>query len=101
MNRLILLLSVMLLLVASARAADPPDDVQFNRALKRTVSSAMELDFTRMLSHIVRRGADMGGNDGWFGPSESRYNWRWLSTRCGDKSRIALSDFGGPPELFA
>src|SRR5262245_54854459 len=101
MNRIILPCVALALGALPLRAAEPPDDVQFYRALQRTVGAARELDFTRMFSHIVRRGADMGGNDGWFKASESRYGWKWLSARSGDKTRISPKDFNGPTELFA
>lgn len=35
----------------------------------------------RMLTAILR-GSRMGPGDGWFGPAESRYSWKWLASRC-------------------
>jgi len=56
----------------------------------------------RMLVAILR-GSDLGGNDGWFGPAQSRYTWTWLTGRCGldAKAKAIPSDkFPGPAALF-
>ncbi|GAC1322034.1 MAG: hypothetical protein NVSMB14_16920 [Isosphaeraceae bacterium] len=54
-----------------------------------------------MLWAIVR-GSDMGPNDGWFHPGQSRYSWKWLADRF-DKNgdgAIELKEFQGPSDLF-
>lgn len=56
----------------------------------------------RMLVAILR-GSQLNGNDGWFGPAESRYNWAWLAKRCGidaDAKAIAADQFPGSKALF-
>lgn len=99
MIRSLRIVPVLLLLTASARAAEP-DDVQFNRAFNKIFAAAKKLEFTEEAILFVRQGADMGPGDGWFKPSETRYSWKWLSARHGGKPRISAKEFDGPPELF-
>jgi hypothetical protein len=58
----------------------------------------------RMLAAILR-GSDMGPGEGWFGPAESRYTWKWLAKRCGvdpdGMKGIPRSKFSGSDALFA
>jgi hypothetical protein len=57
----------------------------------------------RMLIAILR-GSQMGPGDGWFGPSDVRYSWKWLASRCGvdpAKGGIPRGSFRGPDALFA
>jgi hypothetical protein len=56
----------------------------------------------RMLIAILG-GSKMGPGDGWFGPAESRYSWKWLADRSGVDSKkggIPRSRFTGPDALF-
>ncbi len=103
MKRVLLILPALALaLAAPVRAAEPTDDVKFYQMVKRTTAAAKQLDFTKMLVQIARRGANMNMGDGWFLPAESRYNWKWLSASYGGKKdRISPKDFTGPQELFA
>ena len=94
---------VLLAVALSGRAAEPPDDgVLLYRGAKRTVAAVKDLEFTRMLTLILEKGANMGPGDGWFKPSECRYSWKWLADRHGQKpdGRITVKDFKGPPEMF-
>jgi hypothetical protein len=57
----------------------------------------------RMLVAILR-GSRMGPGEGWFGPADSRYSWKWLARRCGldpARGRILPASFRGPEPLFA
>jgi len=86
-----------------ARAAEPPTDgAVLYRGVKRMIASANDLEFTRMLTHILEKGADMGPGDGWFKPSESRYSWKQLAARYDNDhiGRITAKDFTGPAEWF-
>jgi hypothetical protein len=59
------------------------------------------LEAAEMVSAILR-GGDMGPNDGWFHPSQSRYGWKWLAQRY-DKNgdgKITAQEFTGPEKLF-
>ena len=60
-----------------ARTAEPPGDgAVLYRGFKLMIAIAKDLEFTRMLTHILEKGADMGPGDGWFKPGESRYGWK-------------------------
>jgi thiol-disulfide isomerase/thioredoxin len=56
----------------------------------------------RMLVAILR-GSQLMGNDGWFGPAETRYTWKWLADRNGaaDAKEIPKDQFRGPAAHFA
>ncbi|HEY7326705.1 MAG TPA: deiodinase family protein [Gemmataceae bacterium] len=57
----------------------------------------------RMLSAVLR-GSRMGAGDGWFGPAENRYPWKWLASHCGvdpARGRIQRDRFRGTDALFA
>lgn len=43
----------------------------------------------RMLIAILK-GSQMGPGDGWFGPAEARYNWKWLAGKYARKSKNGL-----------
>jgi len=86
-----------------ARTAEPPGDgAVLYRGVKRMIASAKDLEFTRMLTHIIEKGADMGPGDGWFKPGESRYSWKQLAARydLDRDGRITAKEFAGPPEMF-
>jgi hypothetical protein len=58
----------------------------------------------RMLTAILRRGADSGPGEGWFDPSENRYSWKWLAKRCGidpAQGGISRDRFPGSTDWFA
>jgi hypothetical protein len=57
----------------------------------------------RMLLAILR-GKGTGTGEGWFGPAEMRYTWKWLAETHGvdpAKGFIARTQFRGSSELFA
>jgi hypothetical protein len=57
----------------------------------------------RMLVAILR-GSQMGPGEGWFGPAQTRYSWKWLADRYGTdpaKGGIPRSRFRGPEAWFA
>jgi hypothetical protein len=57
----------------------------------------------RMLAAVLR-GSSMGPGDGWFGPAETRYSWKWLADRCGvdpAEGLISPAAFRGPESSFA
>jgi hypothetical protein len=55
----------------------------------------------RMLLAILR-GRQIGPGSGWFGPGQSRYDWKWLVKRTGadPEGAITRKQFKGPAELF-
>jgi hypothetical protein len=54
----------------------------------------------RMYLAIVK-GSRMGSGEGWFGPGQSRYTWKWLAERHGvePSDAIPVEKFQGPAEL--
>jgi hypothetical protein len=57
----------------------------------------------RMLAAVLR-GSRMGPGDGWFGPAENRYSWKWLAGRCGidpAQGSIPRDRFRGSDAWFA
>jgi hypothetical protein len=53
-----------------------------------------------MLGLLIAKGADMGPTDGWFHPSESRFDWRWLAHRfdLNHDGQITREEFRGAPD---
>jgi hypothetical protein len=71
--------------------------------LEKAYEGKQPPEAVRMLVAILR-GSQMGPGEGWFGPAESRYSWKWLANRCGvdpAKGGIPRSRFRGPDALFA
>lgn len=58
-------------------------------------------EIVKMLSAIAS-GSGMGPGEGWFGPGQGRYDWKWLARRCGAGAtgRIPRKEFKGPAALF-
>jgi hypothetical protein len=57
----------------------------------------------RMLLSILR-GPRIGANDGWFGPAETRYTWKWLAKAHGidpETGSISRKMFRGTEAQFA
>lgn len=57
----------------------------------------------RMLLAILR-GSQLNGSDGWFGPADTRYTWKWLAERHrlpAAAKEIPKDKFRGPAEHFA
>lgn len=51
----------------------------------------------------IMKGGQMGPGEGWFGPSQSRYSWEWLTQRCGVEDTtegISRDRFPGNDEWF-
>jgi hypothetical protein len=51
----------------------------------------------------IANGSDMGPGDGWFHPSQTRYDWKWLADKHGIKADGAIprDRFQGSAALFA
>jgi len=50
----------------------------------------------------IKKGSQMGANDGWFGPAAARYNWAWLAQQHGIEldDGIEADKFQGPINFF-
>jgi hypothetical protein len=104
---------------ASSSALQPPkplklpDGVAFGdledaREVKR-VADVLEREYpeprsegARMLIAILR-GSKLEGRDGWFGPAESRFSWKWFAKRQGVDEKtgsVAKDQFDGPRNLY-
>ncbi len=85
-----------------AEPRGPLDPLLYRDLLGWPVMKARQLEFFEMLSAITDL-PNMGPGDGWFHPSKSRYDWKWLLKRYdrnGD-GKIEASEFTGPRDLFA
>jgi hypothetical protein len=70
------------------------------RAWKRLSGKPMP-EAVEMLAAIAG-GSEMGPGEGWFHGSQSRYNWKWLSSRydTNHDGKITRAEFKGPSALF-
>lgn len=95
-----LLLPGLLLLGPTVRA-DEPAPQPWRGFAKRQVERFQHLEAVEMIRAIAT-GSQMGPGEGWFHPSQSRYDWKWLAARheIDAKGTIAKKDFRGPAELF-
>jgi hypothetical protein len=110
----------LLLLLAAAAAQEParqgqkpPLDAKALADPKKAEAAAALLEgayqgqhppeAVRMLATVLR-GSRMGPGEGWFGPAENRYSWKWLANRCGvdpAKGGISRERFPGSDACFA
>lgn len=97
---------ILLSAVLAGQPAAPPKPMwrptRFVRTLAHLVLDPYaDLEFTKMFFAILD-GSQMGPGEGWFKPSQTRYDWAWLAARCGvpKSGRITPKQFDGPPELF-
>lgn len=51
---------------------------------------------------VIARGGQLDGSSGWFGPSVTRYTWKWLADLHGvpEEGMVEKSAFKGSEELF-
>ena len=64
--------------------------------LENTYPAENRPEAVKMLVSILR-GSQMGPQDGWFGPAETRYTWPWLAERLGGDATIK----GIPREVYS
>jgi hypothetical protein len=78
-----------------AVAAEPPDDgAMLHRYLAQAFNAFDQLEFVQMYRAIAS--GRMSGNDGWFKPSQSRYDWKWLANRLDAKDgKITPDELAG------
>src|SRR5829696_1955319 len=63
---------------------------------------APQPESVKMLVAILR-GSQLNGTDGWFGPAQSRYTWKWLAERHGLEAAakgLPLKSFKGSAAVF-
>jgi thiol-disulfide isomerase/thioredoxin len=86
-----------------AKLTDPKEAARAADELEKDFPAANRPEAVKMLVAILR-GDQMTGAAGWFGPAESRFDWKWLAERHGvdpTKGEITRDTFRGPPALFA
>jgi hypothetical protein len=87
----------------SAKALEDPKAGEAAAALlEAAYQGERPPESVRMLAAVLR-GSRMGAGDGWFGPAQSRYSWKWLAERCGvdpAKGGVPRDRFRGPEDLF-
>jgi thiol-disulfide isomerase/thioredoxin len=87
--------------VTPEQLADPKEAARVANLLDEKYPKPQP-EAVRMLTAILR-GSMLNGNDGWFGPAESRYKLSWLLERNGlDPKALAITkaQFRGPAALF-
>ncbi len=84
-----------------AKMADPKEAARVAAELEKEFPAATRPEAVKMLLAMLR-GTWMTG-DGWFGPAESRFDWKWLAERHDvdpAKGAITKETFRGPAALF-
>lgn len=87
----------------STKKDDPKEAAAAAALLEGAYQGERPPEAVRMLAAVLR-GSRMGPGEGWFGPAESRYSWKWLAGRCGvdpAKGSIARDRFRGSDAWFA
>lgn len=97
---------------AGTRKSAPPQDKKGRDDSKAAAAAAIlesayegehPPEAVRMLTAVLR-GSRMGPGEGWFGPADIRYSWKWLAQRCGvdpAKGGISRDRFRGSDAWFA
>lgn len=88
--------------VDSRRPEDPKAGAAAAGFLENAYQGERAPESVRMLAAVMR-GSRMGPGEGWFGPAEARYSWKWLAERYGTESvggGVPRSRFRGPEDWF-
>ncbi|HUY89484.1 MAG TPA: deiodinase family protein [Pirellulales bacterium] len=69
--------------------------------LEKAFAGQQMPESVQMLAAIAR-GSQMGPGEGWFGPGQTRYDWKWLARTTGAEAaaEIAPEQLRGPKEFF-
>jgi thiol-disulfide isomerase/thioredoxin len=84
------------------KLADPKEAARVADEIEKSYAGKPQPEAVRMLIAILR-GSQLMGNDGWFGPAETRFGWKWLAERHGIDPKtgsIARDKFSGPKALY-
>lgn len=87
---------------AAAPPAAPAESEVPLSVIEKAYEGAQPPESVKMLLAIVR-GSKMGPGDGWFGPADCRYSWKWLAERHGipETEGIPADKFLGEERWFA
>jgi thiol-disulfide isomerase/thioredoxin len=86
-----------------AKLSEPKEAARAADQLEKDFPAATRPEAVKMLLAILR-GDWMTGTGGWFGPAESRFDWKWLAKQHGvdpEKGVITKEKFRGTKALFA
>ncbi|MCI0702353.1 MAG: deiodinase family protein [Planctomycetia bacterium] len=84
------------------KLADPKEAARVADEVEKSYAGKPQPEAVKMLIAILR-GSQLGGNDGWFGPAENRYSWKWIADRHEvdlKTGSIAKNKFRGSEKLF-
>ncbi|OWK37766.1 Type I iodothyronine deiodinase [Fimbriiglobus ruber] len=85
------------------KLTDPQEAAKVADWVEKEYAGSPQPESVRMLVAILRKGAQIGGQDGWFRPAETRYTWKWLVGQQGlaaDAKALPAGKFHGSPALF-
>lgn len=84
------------------KLGDPKEAAAAVALVEKHFAGGPQPEAAKMLVAILK-GSQLQGNDGWFGPAQSRYSWQWLAARhkldAGAKA-LPKDRFDGPAKLF-
>lgn len=83
--------------------ADPKDAARAADWLEKEYPADARPESVRMLITVLRKGGQIGGEDGWFGPGQTRFTWAWLAARHDldpTAKAIPRDRFRGPAAAF-
>jgi hypothetical protein len=86
-----------------SKALDPKGAEAAAAFLESAYEGQRPPEGVRMLIAVLR-GSQMGPGEGWFGPADMRYSWKWLAGKCGvdpAKGSIPRNRFRGSDACFA
>ncbi len=86
-----------------AKLSDPKEAARVADQLEKEYPKGKRPEAVQMLIGILR-GNGANGIDGWFGPAESRLDWKWLAEQHKvdpAKGSITKATYCGPAPLFA
>ena len=87
----------------AAAAADPKAAAKAADWLETEYPKDGRPESIRMLVAVLRKGGQLTGEDGWFGPAQTRFTWAWLAGRYGPDAQakeIRRGGFRGPAAAF-
>src|SRR5687768_1208896 len=80
--------------------ADDASAARTAEELEKVYPPGQQPEAVRMLLAMLR-GSQMGPRDGWFGPAQSRFDWKWLAARhdlAEDAESLPVENYRGPAD---
>jgi thiol-disulfide isomerase/thioredoxin len=85
------------------KLADPKEAARVADWIENEYMDAPKPESVKMLLTILRKGAQFGGGEGWFGPGETRFTMAWLARFHGVDAKapgLPKNAFHGPAAYF-